>query len=404
MFHFHAVYYYLYGRKRIDTMSDIFKLINELSEQKYNKYLEQAKDEGKKILGYFCSYIPEEIITALGFIPFRMKASGSKDTELADAYYSSMNCSYPRHIFDLMLKGEYAFLDGLLYMNSCDHTRRMYDNLRASKVMEDKFVSMTFVPQHVNKNSFEEYVKELQRLVAQLEKHFDIKLTDEALAESVRLHNKKRSLLREIASGRTKDRIPIKGSELLRLVMAVTSLPVEISIGILEELKAVLKNRTCDAGDQIRLVLVGSCIEEPEHLETIEELGGSIVADHICFGMKYYESDVEESGHPMQSIAKRYFHHVSCPRMVNGFYERSERIDNLIETYHADGVLAEKLKFCILFGGESFLYRKEARLKDYPLLVLEKEYDDKSVGQMKTRLQAFFEEIRNKKAVIQKRV
>ena len=59
-------------------------------------------------MGYFCSYGPEEVITAAGILPFRMRATGSTGTELADTYLSSINCSFCRHCFNTVFHiGEY---------------------------------------------------------------------------------------------------------------------------------------------------------------------------------------------------------------------------------------------------------------------------------------------------------
>ena len=53
-----------------------------------NPYIEQWKKEGKKILGYYCSYAPEELIHALDILPFRIRGTTCTDTVLADAILS----------------------------------------------------------------------------------------------------------------------------------------------------------------------------------------------------------------------------------------------------------------------------------------------------------------------------
>ena len=43
--------------------------------QDYALRARELKDQGKKIIGYLCAFTPLEIITAAGFIPFRIKGN-----------------------------------------------------------------------------------------------------------------------------------------------------------------------------------------------------------------------------------------------------------------------------------------------------------------------------------------
>ena len=67
-------------------------------------------DQGGKAAGYFCSTVPEEMLTAAGYLPFRIRGTGSTSTELSDAFFSPINCSFPRHAFNQALRGSTTFL------------------------------------------------------------------------------------------------------------------------------------------------------------------------------------------------------------------------------------------------------------------------------------------------------
>ena len=108
--------------------SEAFQKFAEATESIMNPAVQAWLDQGGKVAGYFCSSVPEEILMAAGYLPFRIRGTGSENTELSDAFFSPINCSFPRHAFNLALKGEYAFLDALICINSCDHVRRVYDN------------------------------------------------------------------------------------------------------------------------------------------------------------------------------------------------------------------------------------------------------------------------------------
>ncbi len=123
----------------------ILEKINDISASTVNSVLAEAKNDGKKIMGYFCSYVPEEIIHAAGFIPYRMRAIENSGTTLADTYFAPTVCSFTRQCFDKALNGDFDFLDGLIFMNGCDHNRRLYDNWRYAEIKPD-FLHMLSVP------------------------------------------------------------------------------------------------------------------------------------------------------------------------------------------------------------------------------------------------------------------
>lgn len=376
-------------------MKTILDKTKELASSTSNPYLEEAKKQGKGIIGYFCSYLPEEIIHAAGFVPYRMRAVGSKGTTKADAYYSSINCTFVKHCFNKALNGDFAFLDGVVFLNGCDHSRRMYDNWRFAGIAPS-FLHMFFVPHVISDPSYEHFFLECRKLKVSLENHFKVSISDETLKKSIGLYNEKRRLLTEIYSLRKKKNVPIKASELLGVMLAVTAVPVERAIEILLEVKEFIKERVISRPGQPRLFISGGCIEELDHLELIENCGASIVADNICLGTRHFLDEVKPAEDPLQALAHRYLGHLSCPRMMGDFNRRFDYLMTLKDEYEIDGVIIEKLKFCDLWGGEIYLYRAELKSRNIPLLSMEREVYGGGTGQIKTRVQAFLEKIKNK--------
>lgn len=378
-------------------MRTILDETKEIAASTGNRYLEEAKKNGKKIIGYFCSYMPEEIIHAAGFIPYRMRAVESKSTTRADAFYSSINCTFVKHCFNKALNGDFAFLDGVIFVNGCDHSRRMYDNWRFAGI-GPSFLYMFFAPHMINDTSADYFIEECGKLKSSIEKHFQVVITDESLKKSIGLYNQKRRLLAEIYSARKSKDVPIKASELLGVMLAVTAVPVEKAIEILTDVKKFIKGRVVSRPDDMRLFISGGCIEELEHLELIESCGCVIVADNICLGTRHFLDEVKTEGDPLPSIAHRYLSHLSCPRMMGDFERRFDYLLGVRDEYGIDGAIIEKLKFCDIWGGEIYLYRAESKNKNVPLLSLERELYGGGDGQIKTRVQAFLEKLKNRQA------
>ena len=73
--------------------------------------------------------------------------------------------------------------------------------------------------------------------------------------------------------------------------------------------------------------------------------------------------------------------------------ERTNSIKAMVEQSQADGVVFQRLRYCDLWGGEQLDIRKKMRDAGIPLLTLEREYKLGATGQMKTRVQAFLEQL-----------
>ena len=94
----------------------------------YNKYVKEWKESGKKELGWFCNYTPEEVIHAAGILPVKI-LGGFEEFPLtkADGYFYPTSCSTVRSCFQQALEGHYDFLDGFVVWSPCDHARRFFD-------------------------------------------------------------------------------------------------------------------------------------------------------------------------------------------------------------------------------------------------------------------------------------
>jgi benzoyl-CoA reductase/2-hydroxyglutaryl-CoA dehydratase subunit BcrC/BadD/HgdB len=111
-----------------ESKSEALREFVEAAKTLVNPALSDYKKKGGKVIGMMYHFIPEEIITAAGMMPYRMRATGSEGTELSEGYFTQVNCSLVRHFFDSGMRGRLSFLDGVVSVNNCDHIRRLYDN------------------------------------------------------------------------------------------------------------------------------------------------------------------------------------------------------------------------------------------------------------------------------------
>ena len=204
--------------------SKAFQELSDAARTIANPFIEKWKEDGGKVLGYIsCSSMSEEIMTAAGLLPFRMRATGSTDTELSDAHLSSINCSFTRHCLNAALSGELDFLDGLIVPNSCDNVRRIYDHW--IRQMKTPFVRMISLPRKAGEAQVNWFRDEFMNLKAGMEEHFGVEITDARLGEAIRLHNETRRLQRRLYDLRKGEAPLINGAETLTVTVVGTAMP-----------------------------------------------------------------------------------------------------------------------------------------------------------------------------------
>jgi bcr-type benzoyl-CoA reductase subunit C len=354
-----------------------------------NPWINSWKNEGKKVLGYFCSYIPDEIIYAADILPVRIRAMGVTDTPMGDAYLTDTSCSYTRCCLELANRKQYEFLDGIISCNSCDQIRRLYDNMRHKTPFY--FHHFLSTPGVVNEVTIDWFKHEQFKFKETIEKSFGVKITDEKLRSAIKTYNKTRTLLKELYMLRKHDAPPITGTEIMNVLIASVSIPrEEFNELLIQELKEV-NRRERVSNHKARIIMVGSMLDDPEYLKIIEDLGGLVVTDSLCLGTRYFWDLVDESSDPLSALAERYLSRVSCPRMAGDQPMRMKFITDLINEFNVDGVIIQRMKFCPLWWGEIFMLRRKLKELDIPFLDLEREYVLSGAGAMKTRIQTFME-------------
>ena len=368
-----------------------FQEFSEIAEALDNTSTRSWKEQGSKVMGYLCSAIPEEIFTAAGFLPFRMRATGSTGTELSDSYFSNLNCSFVRHCFNVALLGEYDFLDGVVLVNSCDNLRRIYDHW--TRQLKTPFVRIMSFPRKTGQPQVDWYHKELAELRAAMQEHFGLEITDDRLWESIRLHNETRRLQRQLYELRRVAAPPISGADTLAVIVAGTAMPKQAYNDLLRELLTELRDAEGISGYRARLMILGSILDNPEYIEVIEDQGGLVVTDSTCFGSRIMWKDVsEQADDPIQALAQYYVaDRHSCPRTFGDHERRAEFVREMIREFNVDGVIGERLSFCDQWGFAQYSIKNDFEEDGTPYLPLEREYILSGVGQLRTRVQAFLE-------------
>ncbi|HKK95132.1 MAG TPA: 2-hydroxyacyl-CoA dehydratase family protein [Anaerovoracaceae bacterium] len=359
-----------------------------------NESIKEWKAQGKKVIGTICCHVPEEIIHAAGMLPIRVRATGCEDNSEAETWMSSLSCSFASSCLQYLIDETYD-LDGLIATDGCMMATRIYDNWNyIDPDKKDHYIHISAAPRLVNDLSLDYYKNELKDIKEGIEKFAGVKITDEKLKASVDLYNETRRLIRELYELRMAKNPVISGTDTLKITLAAASMPKEEFNVLLKDFLEDAKNRTPITTNRTRLMVIGSALDNPEYMKVIEDKGGLIVADALCFGSRYLWEPVElDNNDVLGSIAKSYLTRPVCPRMIDLHDELHEVIQNMVEEYKVEGIIYEKLQNCECWGGEGFYLNDLMKKANIPMLTLDREELMSNVGQLEVRTEAFIEMI-----------
>ncbi|HUT55155.1 MAG TPA: 2-hydroxyacyl-CoA dehydratase family protein [bacterium] len=369
-------------------MDEIRKLSGALETDHVRKW----KAGGGKVLGYTCIATPVELVAAAGVLPYRVRALGSAQTEIADAHLSRFNCSFCRSCLQLGLDGSYDFLDGMIETNGCDHLRGMIENWKYAKGFG--FFHYLRVPQIVDKDSFAFFVDELKLMRRAMSDFIGAEVDDDAVRAEIERQERIRGKLRRLYSIRERERPGLTGAEALEVFLAATASTTDVFEAELDRIIREREGHEVPA-PRARLVLGGSATDEVDFVREIEDVGGLVVTDMLCFGSRaFWTRELPQQGSPEEDLARLYLGNQICPRMFDEFHKRRDFIFSAVERARADGVVLVHNKFCDIHGVDNVQLRMALEKKGVPVLQLEKEYGARAdLGRIRTRVQAFLERI-----------
>jgi bzd-type benzoyl-CoA reductase N subunit len=353
------------------------------------------KRTGGRVFGYFCSYFPEELLHAAGILPMRILGT-KENVSLADSHVQAFICSLVRTSLDAALKDKFNFLDGVVFPHSCDSIQNLADIWRHH--FPEQFSDVVVLPVWVDIPEAEDYLtEEIKRFRKKLEEYLDAPIPDEELTKSINIYNENRSALSDLYALRRDNPSAISGAGVLEVVRASMSMRKEDHTILLKDLLNELRNKPRKNGDDVRIVLYGNACDHPSIMDLFEENGAVVVDDDLCTGSRYFLCIESPHNDPIREIAKRYIRRVPCPSKHNSQFDRRDYLVDMARQGNADGVVMLLLKFCDPHDFDYPDLAKHLTESDIPHLRVETEMQPASIEQVRTRLQAFVEMLKEKK-------
>ncbi|MFQ5857102.1 MAG: benzoyl-CoA reductase, bzd-type, subunit N [Anaerolineae bacterium] len=350
---------------------------------------------GGKVLGYFCTYVPEEILYAADVLPVRIMGS-HEPLDLTEPYIFGMFCPFCRDCLSQGLKGRYDYLDGVTIAQSCLHIRQTFNAWR--KHLPREFNYYLYMPNNIQTPAAKPYLAgELATFKQAVEEWVGREITDADLDRGIEIMDQNRRLMRQVYETRKADAPPLTGLEAMYMVVSSQMTDKRDHSAEVQRVMNGLPNRAIERATGERLMILGSEDDDTEFIEMVESLDATFVIDEHCTGSRYFWNQVgpldNYDGDRLMAIAARYVDRPPCPSKDWPARNRFPHIMQLADEYRVDGVILIQQKFCD--PHELDIPPLSWAFEERGLKTLFLEFDvTVPVGQFRTRVEAFLEMIR----------
>ncbi|MBC3796368.1 double-cubane-cluster-containing anaerobic reductase [Acetobacterium tundrae] len=388
---------YLTQENRPEAMDYFNFVVAEIHGVRPAELIEHQK-KGGKVFGTFCLYVPDEVVFAAGAIATGLCGGSQFWVPGGEKVLPVNTCPLIKASVGARLDRTCPFFriaDMFVGETTCDGKKKAYEILG-----EDVPMHVMNLPQMKRRKDILAWAEEIRDFIKVVEDFTGNKVTEESLADSIRLINAKRTALARLYDLRKNENIPISGKDVLVISqIAFYDDPTRFTEKV---------NKLCDELDQRvkegvsvfpkgtkRILLTGTPLAIPNwklhHI--IETSGAAVVGEEMCTGIRYFEHPVDETATTIdgqaEALAERYMN-INCAC----FTPNDKRIDDIIrlaKEYKADGVIDVNLKFCELYDTEGYKVERALKEAGIPILGIETDYTDSDAQQLSTRIGAFVE-------------
>jgi benzoyl-CoA reductase/2-hydroxyglutaryl-CoA dehydratase subunit BcrC/BadD/HgdB len=392
---------YLSQKKRPEGMKYFDFVISEVHGLRIEEIID-AKKEGRKIIGTFCVYVPEELILAVDGVSIGLCAGAEVGFDEAEKYIPRNTCALIKAFMGFKLAGLCPYVqtaDLIVGETTCDGKKKAYEMF--NDITKGKMYVME-IPNTKGDDGRSLWRNEVKRFANKLQSLSGKKIALEKLQESSKIVNDKRKALQRLSRLRAHDPSPISGLDALlvnqvafyddplRFTLKLNELCDELVIRIKDGVSVTEKGTP-------RILISGSPMAIPNWKihAIIEGSGAIVVGEESCVGERNFHtlldenfSSVEEG---LQKIAERYMT-INCACFTPN-EERMDDVKDLSMKLKADGIIHYAIQFCTPYMIEAFKVKKTTEAIKIPYLRIETDYSMEDMGQLKTRIEAFLEMI-----------
>jgi bcr-type benzoyl-CoA reductase subunit C len=325
----------------VDEIPDLLSDVAQNPRARLDAYLA----EGRKAVGVFPYYVPEELAYAAGFVPFGIWGAQGTVRE-AGRYFPAFYCTIARMGLELALCGQLDRLSAVIAPSVCDTLRPFTQNFKAAK----PGIPLIFLahPQNRKEDFGLAYtVSEYRRVRAELEAVAGRKIADDSIAGAIRVYNENRAARREfvrLAGAHPNAVSPRRRAAVLKSAYFMDKAEHTEQ---LSRLNAALRALPPDEWPGGKVVTSGIIADSDNLLSLFERHGLAIVADDIAHESRSFRTDASETGDPLEALARQFAAQTDDPLLYEpDLAHRGAHLVELVRSSGAQGVVFLMMQFC----------------------------------------------------------
>jgi len=372
-------------------MNNLNQLLQEINDVATNPkaVLQRYLSQGKKVVGCFPVYTPEELVHAGGMIPIGLWG-GQITPSVAGRYNPIFTCSIMRSCLEYGMTGVYEGLSCALMPMLCD-TFRGTSGAWRNGVKDIPLISFIHPQNRADSGAPEFLVEEYKVVRGLLEKYTDCIITDEALEKSIGIYNKHSATMMEfteVANDHLNIITPVVRHNIMKSGIFLDKVEhtekVRAIITALKELPVYIWKGK-------KVILTGITAEPNEFLEIFSENSIAVVGDDLAQESRQYRTPIPMGNTPMERLANQWFDRYGCSMIHEDKYTRGKLLVQMAKKYGADGIAVCLLRFCDIEEYEYPYISKAAEEAGLYSLCLEIDQSTQNNEQSRTKIQGFAE-------------
>jgi benzoyl-CoA reductase subunit C len=379
----------LFGVWRGRSLGEALQLCRELVEDAGFPTVHRWRANGRKVLGHFQVYFPEELAHAAGMLPVKVRGA-PVEMRQADSHFGSYLCSILRSSLEVALDGRLP-LDMFVTHPICDAAR----NLAGVWARNFSYpAQILYLPQNPNSAHAATYLRdEYERLLGDIESVAGRRVSAEDLRRSIAVFNENRRLIRELYVLRREAPWLLGADEAYGLLAVGGLVTREEHNAMLADLLPRVAERTVRRQDRMRVVLEGGfCEQPPMDLLTIVSQSCYVVDDDLLVGLRFIDTDVPLGDDPLLDLAVSYIERSNYSPVQHDLRKPKEKmLLRRIRTAGAEAAIIASAKMCEPGLDEQVAYVKALDEAHVPYFVTEFEEKMSSFDQLQIQLETFVE-------------
>lgn len=352
--------------------------------------LDHYLNAGKKVIGCFAEFAPEELVHASGIIPMGLWG-GVITPSLAKSYLPPFACPLMQSNMEFGLKGTYKGLSAAIIPTLCDTLRCMTQDWRFG-VQSIPMIPIVYPQNRTAPAAVDYLVDEFETVLTMITTITGNMMSEQSLCDTIAIYNKHNEVMRDFTTIAADHLDVITPAVRHQVMKSAYFFEKSEHTAIVEEINAELKKLPVYSYPGKKVLLTGVTCEPDEVLDLLAENGLAVVCDDLMQESQQYRTDIPlHGGGAIKRLALQWMARHGCSLLHENGKPRGPMLIEMCKKNHVDGVINCMMKFCDPEEYDQPYLEKDLKEAGIPVTSLSIDQQKDDIEQLRTRIEAFTE-------------